>query len=120
MNLADIRSKVREIVDMGSTDLSDTLLNMYIQDGYDRMIALERRWPFFEKTYTLSTVADQRSYALSSIGEGDVREITSVVDTTAGGVRLTLVAHEDAEALWLGSSDLSSRPLHFSVWQQEL
>lgn len=120
MNLADIRSKVREIVDMDSTDLSDTLLNMYIQDGYDRMIALERRWPFLEKTYTLNTVADQRSYALSSIGSGDVREITSIVDTTAGGVRLTLVAHEDAEALWLGSSDLSSRPLHFSVWQQEL
>jgi hypothetical protein len=57
MNLAEIRSKVREIVDMDTDDVSDALLNMYIKDGYDRMISLERRWPFLEKSYTMSTVS---------------------------------------------------------------
>lgn len=117
MNLSDIRSKVRAITDMDTTDLPDALLDMYAKDGFERMIALERRWPFYQKSYSLSTVADQREYAVSSIGTGDVLEITSVVDTTNGGQRLTLIAHEDAEAVWNGSSDLTGRPLHFSFWE---
>ena len=117
MNLSDIRSKVRSITDMDTTDLPDALLDMYAKDGFDRMIALERRWPFFQKSYSLSTVANQREYAISSIGTGDVLEITSVVDTTNGGQRLTLIAHEDAEAVWNGSSDLTGRPMHFSFWE---
>lgn len=120
MNLSDIRSKVRSITDMDTTDLPNDVLDMYIKDGYQRMIALERRWPFFQKSYSLSTVANQSDYAISSIGTGDLREITSVVDTTAGGLRLTLVAHEDAEAVWGSSSDTAGRPLHFSFWESKI
>lgn len=117
MNLSDIRSKVRSITDMDTTDLPNDVLDMYIKDGYQRMIALERRWPFFQKSYTMTTVADQGSYEITSIGSGDIREITSIVDTTAGGFRLTLIAHEDAEAVWNGTGDLIGRPLHFSLWE---
>lgn len=120
MNLSDIREKVRAITDLDTTDLPNTLLDMYAKDGFERMIALERRWPFYQKSYSLSTVANQREYAVSSIGTGDVQEITSVVDTTNGGQRLTLIAHEDAEAVWNGSSDLTGRPLHFSLWEGNL
>jgi hypothetical protein len=120
MNLAEIRSKVREIVDMDTDDVSDALLNMYIKDGYDRMISLERRWPFLEKSYTLSTVNGQKGYTISAIGSGDVREITSVVEGSIGGIRLTLVDHADAEAFWLGTQDTVGRPMHFSVWEQKL
>lgn len=117
MNLADIRSKVRTITDMDTTDLPNDVLDMYVKDGYQRMIALERRWPFFQKSYSLSTVADQASYSISAIGSGDIREITSIVDTTANGSRLTLVAHEDAEAVWNGTADQTGRPLHYSFWE---
>lgn len=120
MNLGDIRSKVRSITDMDTTDVPNDVLDMYVKDGYQRMIALERRWPFFQKSYSLSTVADQQGYTISAIGSGDIREITSIVDTTAGGNRLTLVAHEDAEAVWNGTSDLSGRPLHFSLWESKV
>jgi hypothetical protein len=117
MNLSDIRSKVRSITDMDTTDLPNDVLDMYIKDGYQRMIALERRWPFFQKSYTLTTVAEQGSYDISAIGSGDIREIISVVDRTAGGLRLTLVSHDDAEALWNNTTDTNGRPLHFSLWE---
>jgi hypothetical protein len=120
LNLSEIRSKVREIVDMDTTDVSDALLKMYIKDGYDRMISLERRWPFLEKSYTMSTVADTKAYQISGIGSGDVREITSVVEGSIGGIRLTLIDHADAEAFWIGTHDTSGRPMHFSVWEQKL
>jgi len=120
MNLADIRNKVRAIVDMDTVDLSDDLLEMYIRDGFDRMMSIERRWPTFQKSATLSTVVDEREYALSTIGDGDFSDIISIVDVTSGGIRLTLVSHDDAEATWVGGSDQSGRPLHFSVWEQKI
>lgn len=120
MNLSEIRAKVREVVDMDTTDLSDALLNMYVVDGFERIIALDRRWPFLEKSWTLTTVTGQASYPLSGIGAGDVREITSIVDNSSGGARLTLIDHADGEALWLGANDVVGVPRHFSIWQQEL
>lgn len=120
MNLNEIRTKVREVVDMDSTDISDALLSMYITDGYDRIITLERRWPFFEKSWTLTTVDGQAAYPIAGIGDGDVREITSVLDSSAGGIRLTLIDHADGEALWLGANDQAGTPRHFSIWQQSI
>lgn len=117
MNKLQIRAKIREIVDLDQQDLSDTLLDMYIKDGYERIIALERRWPFFQKTYTLNTVNNQRDYLISLIGDGDIREITSIVDTSAVGNRIELISYDDAEGIWIGSYDQAQRPLYFSLWQ---
>ena len=102
MNLTEIRSKIREIVDLDAQDVSDTLLNMYIKDGFERIIALERRWPFYQKTFDLSTVEDQRAYAINTVGDGNLREITSVVDTSTTGNRLEYISYDDAESVWVG------------------
>ena len=48
MNLNQIRFFVRTQLDLDETDLPDVLLDAYVQDGYDHIINLERRWPFFE------------------------------------------------------------------------
>lgn len=120
MNLSEIRSKVREIVDLDQDDLSDTLLNMYIKDGFERVISLERRWPFYQKKYTLTTVPGQRDYDVALIGDGDLREVISLVDTSAVGNRLEFIAYDDAEAVWVGSYDQASRPLYFSLWEDKI
>ena len=110
MNLTQIRSKIREIVDLDAQDVSDTLLDMYVKDGFERIIALERRWPFYQKTFNLSTVQDQRAYAINTVGDGNLREITSVVDTSATGNRLEYISYDDAE----------SRPSYFTFWQEQI
>ena len=120
MNLTQIRSKIREIVDLDIQDVSDTLLNMYIKDGFERIIALERRWPFYQKTFNLNTVEDQRAYAINIVGDGNLREITSVVDTSTTGNRLEYISYDDAESVWVGSYDQSSRPLYFTFWQEQI
>ena len=120
MNLTQIRSKIREIVDLDTQDLSDTLLNMYIKDGFDRIIALERRWPFYQKTFTLNTVADQRSYSMATIGDGNLREVISLVDTSAVGNRLEFISYDDAESIWVGSYDQTSRPLYYTFWEDQI
>ena len=54
MNLEGIRLAVRTQLDLDETDLPDLLLDLYVQEGYDRMIDMEARWPFFEWPGTIS------------------------------------------------------------------
>ena len=107
---------VRDIIDIDEADLPTSLVRTYLRDGYDRIINLERTWPFFEVSTQFTTVPAQRDYLLSSIGNGDIREITSMVDTSIAGNRLRLISLEDAERVWSGSLDVSSRPLYFVSW----
>jgi hypothetical protein len=118
---------VRDITDLDEADLPSSLVVSYLKDGFQRIINLERRWPFLETTYTLSTVAGQRDYAVSSIGaetftEGTVppktafREVTSVLDNSTSGNRLSLIAIDEAEAVWHGSFDTPTRPLFYAEW----
>ena len=107
---------VRNIIDLEETDLPSSLVRTYLRDGYDRVINLERRWPFFQTTYTFSTVANTRDYAITSIGSGDLREASSLVDTSVAGNRLKLISPDEAEAVRVGGLDTASRPLFFTFW----
>ena len=107
---------VRDITDLDEADLPSSLIVSYLKDGFQRIINLERRWPFLETTYTLSTVANQRDYATSTIGSGDLREVTSILDNSTSGNRLSLISIDEAEAVWHGSFDTPTRPLFYAEW----
>lgn len=118
MTLAEVRTMVRDISDLDTTDLPNSLLDTFVKEAFQRIIALERRWPFYQQTYTMNTVANQRAYTISTIG--DIREIVSVVDSSTSGNRLTLIPYEDAEEVWLGNTDVAQRPLFFTFWDGEM
>jgi hypothetical protein len=113
---AELTAFVREIIDVDDVDLPSSLIRSYMKDGFNRIINLERRWPFYETTYTLNTVAGQRDYPLSSIGNGDMREITSILDDSTVGNRLSIITVDEAENVWHGSFDTPTRPLFFAEW----
>jgi hypothetical protein len=71
-----------------------------------------------QETYIFNTVANQREYTISTIG--DIREIISVVDTSTQGARLSLIDYNDAEQIWLGNLDTPSRPYFYSFWDKKL
>lgn len=114
--VADLTAFVRDIVDLDEADLPSALIRSYMKDGYQRIIALERRWPFFETSTTLNTVSNQRDYAVSAIGGGNLREVTSVLDNSSAGNRLSYISVDEAESVWHGSFDTPSRPLFYSEW----
>jgi hypothetical protein len=58
MNLDQIRVFVRTQLDLDETDLPDILLDVFIRDGYDHIVNLERRWPFFEVIWLLTADVD--------------------------------------------------------------
>lgn len=116
MNRVDIRTKARTITELDVADVADSTIDLYAKDGYDRIIALERRWPFFESSTTLSTVAGQRDYPISAIGSGDLREVVSLL-VGSTGTRLKLISYDQGEEAFLaGMADQSGEPRYWSVW----
>ena len=118
ITLTTLRSQVRDMADLDETDLSNTIIDQFAREGFQRIYALERRWPILQETYTFNTVANQREYTISTIG--DIREIISVVDTSTQGARLTLIDYNDAEGIWLGNLDVASRPYFYSFWDKKI
>ena len=119
MNKAEIRAAARTITELDEADVSNATVDLYIKDGYDRVISLERRWPFFETSTTLNTVAGQREYALSTVGSGNWREVTSVVNDRPGG-RLQLVSYDQGEEVFLTGWDYTAEPRWWSIWEDKI
>ncbi len=118
ITLTTLRSQVRDMADLDETDLSNSVIDQFAREGFQRIYALERRWPILQESYSFSTVAEQREYSISTIG--DIREIISVVDTSTQGARLTLIDYNAAEDIWLGNLDVSSRPYFYSFWNKKI
>ena len=118
MSLADVRTMVRNISDLDSVDLPNTIIDNAVKEAFQRIIALERRWPKYQETYTFNTVASQRPYTISTIG--DIREVISLVDTSSAGSRLTMIPYDNAEDIWLGNTDVPSRPYFYAIWDAQL
>ena len=118
ITLTTLRSQVRDMADLDETDLSNTLIDQFAREGFQRIYALERRWPILQETYTFNTVANQREYTISTIG--DIREIISIVDTSTQGARLTLIDYNQAEQTWLGNLDVAARPYFYSFWDKKI
>jgi hypothetical protein len=118
MSLTDVRLMVRNISDLDTTDLPNSVLDDFVKEAFQRIIVLERRWPKYQETYTFNTVVNQRAYTIATIG--DIREVISLVDTITSGSRLTMIPYDNAEEIWLGNTDVASRPYFYALWDSAL
>lgn len=118
ITLNQLRNQVRAMVDLDEADLPNSVVDQFAREAFQRIYTLERRWPFLQKSFTLTTVAGTRAYTIENIG--DIREIISVVDTSLSGERMTLISYDDAEEIWLGNTDTASRPYFFSIWEDKI
>lgn len=120
MTPADIRSAVRSVMDLDATDLPDAIINLYMRDGYQHIINLERRWRFLEHSFSFNSVVGQRSYNIDLITAQPLREIISIVVNDSTGNRLELVSFDEAESRYTGALDTPNRPLFYAVWQDQI
>lgn len=120
MTATALRQTVRDITDLDAEDLPDSLLNLYLRDGYYRILDLEKRWPWLEKSFTFNTVAEQRAYTISAFTADPMAQIVSIVDNTNVGLRLDMVGYDMAETTYVGSYDTSGDPLFYAVWEGKI
>ena len=118
LTLSDIRSRAREVAEVSSADVSDALMDLFIRDGYNRIIDLERRWPFLEVSFEMTVTAGQRKYDVDDFSVHNIREIASIVDPS--NHRLTMISLDEAEQDYLGVQDAAGRPMFVAYWGGEM
>lgn len=116
MTAAELRTTVRNITDLDADDLPDSLLDLYIRDGYYRILDTEKRWPFLEYSFTFRTRDNVRSYTLADITDEPMSQISSIVDNRDTGYRLQMVAYDEAEQIYIGAYDTKNDPMYYAVW----
>jgi len=114
MTLNDIVTKVREVTELDSTDVPTTVISMYIRDGYNQIINLERRWTFLECKFNMTTTPNVGEYEINDFTTDDVREVISIVDDE--GTRLEFISYDEAEDLFLDVTTPIKRPIMYSMW----
>jgi hypothetical protein len=133
LTLSQMRTFVEELSDLDigfseNDDISTDLVNGFIKEGFQKIVALSQRYPYYQATYGVSTVSGTRGYAsfgrilpsIVTVSITDIQQIISVVNNTSGGNALVYIDQARAESIWVGTSDQPSIPAYFSVWANRL
>jgi hypothetical protein len=101
---------------MDDEELPDSLLNVYLQDGFERTIVRDNRWPRYEKTWPVSKVVDDVTAMLP-----DDLLIPSIMSVTQGIQKLMYLTQENVESMFsLAAPPTTGTPVYYSIWGREL
>jgi hypothetical protein len=118
VDVASIRTFVRNHLEVDDEELPDALLNIYLQDGFERTIALDNRWPRNETTWQVSKVLGTTIINLPP----DVL-IPSIMSVTSHNAyrRLSYLSQENLESLFTENQAIAEGdPVYWSTWGREL
>ena len=136
LQLSDMRSYVRDIVDITTSDIADTTMNTFLREGYNAVVYSEKRWPFYESAVTFDTVASTKDYSLATVGSNattgvilthdgvsfsgasapkspGLREIASLKTTNHV---LQFIGYDDGDVIYPLDSNTTGNPWYWSVW----
>ena len=110
--IAELRAKVRSQTEQTSSELADATIDSYLQEAFNRTIAAENKWPFYEKAWELTLTAGETAIAAPS----DLNR-TSILSFVQVGENppvqsLRLVDYGTAEALYGWSAPASFTPFY--------
>ena len=134
LTLSQMRDFVGELSDLDigfdeNDDISTDLVNGFIKEGFQKVVALSQRYPYYQASYVIFTAADQRSYTsfsrqnptpITNVGINTIQQIISVVNNTDQGNALVYIDQARAESIWVGTQDIAEIPAYFSIWGNQL
>ena len=123
-------------------DINQDLVLQFIKEGYQRIVALDSRLPWFQSSYQIQTSEDIRDYPtnyvmsqtwspyitvpVANLTTADIREIINVVsvqgESETGGYGLELIYLDNfkAQQIWNGTTDQSNIPAYWTLWNNSL
>lgn len=132
LTLSQLRSFCGQLADLEigfdeDADISTDLVNGFIKEGFQKIVALTVRWPYYQTNYAFSTTVDTRGYSTfvqqspPAIGSStksitDILQVIAVVNNTNAGNALIYIDQARAESIWVGTNDTSGIPAYYSVW----
>jgi hypothetical protein len=118
VDVSTIRAYIRTHLEVDDEELPDSLLNVYLQDAFERTVALDNRWPRNETLWDVSKVLGEYNTALPV--DVLIPSILSVM-ANSGRRRLSYITQENAETLFSDNSVIAEGdPTYWSTWGREL
>jgi len=118
VNLQQLRDYVRTQLDVDEEELPNPLLDAYFSEGFERTIALEVRWPFYETRWDVAYLPADGTVFMPA--DCDPAGIMSLMDM-ATGVRLIQISNEAGEDNFVGGQSAgSSTPASYSLYGREI
>lgn len=114
--LTELRNYVRNQTQTTSGELSNSTIDDFIQEAFDRTIAMENQWPFFEETWSLTQTAGAVTMTFPT--DAHIPGIVSLfcVENTDNPYRVELISHSTARELYDTGTPNSLVYRRFSVW----
>lgn len=121
MTATTMRGFVRENLDVDDSDLSDTLLNVWLRDAVIRIISFFDESPIWlQAEYTFNTVAGQQSYDLdTTVGLTSPAPLQAVDEVRGPLYSLSPASHRQIRGSYRTDAP-SGRPQHFSQWGRSI
>lgn len=124
MNIEDMRSYIRSVVEIDSSDISDATLNRFLGEGYDQVVYSEKRWPWYETETTFTTVAGTKDYTLATVGASVQNTAAPPVNVGLKEIQalrtddeiLQLLGRDEADAMYPLNTTSSGTPCYWSYW----
>lgn len=110
--LAELYERVRAQTETSDTELSDARINQFLEEAFNRTIAGDNQWPFYEETWTLTQGIGDSTLTLPA--DCNQPGIVSLFDVT-NNHRLEMIDYGTAEDLFLGLATTGT-PAYFSLW----
>ncbi len=121
MDLADIRSFIREHMDSDEEELPNSLLDRFIANASSKVDSYSRTWDFRAVEYSFTTVVGQRTYDLDTTsGMTNPAPLADVVAIQGPTFELRPADHRAMRLRFPANSDSASTPEWFSTWGRTL
>ena len=114
-SLLDLYTIVRSQSQTQPDELPDAVINVHLQQAFERTIAAQNNWPFYEQTWDIVQPAGSLTASLP----GDVVESQIVAFVSPEGHRLNMVAPETALSLYDGVAS-ATYPREYSLWGDQI
>ena len=115
-----MRSYVRSVVDIDSSDISDDTMNRFLGEGYDVIVYSEKRGPFFEVEATFPTVASQKDYTLAVVGGSVTNGLRDIASLRTDDHVITYVGRDTGDVVYPLDVSGTGEPWWWSYWAEKV
>tara|TARA_R100000742_G_C4253632_1_gene71712 strand:- start:204 stop:908 length:705 start_codon:yes stop_codon:yes gene_type:complete len=116
MQISEMRSYIRSVVDIDSSDISDDVMNRFLGEAYDVIVYSEKRWPFFEVSTTFSTAGGTKDYTLATVGASVTNGIREIASLRTDDHVIQYLGRDTGDIVYPLDSTNSGDPWYWSYW----
>ena len=116
MDISTMRSYVRSVVDIDTSDISDDVMNRFLGEAYDVIVYSEKRWPFFEVATTFDTVQDQKDYTVAVVGAAVTNGLREIAALRTDNHVLEYIGRDDGDVIYPLDSNTTGNAWYWSFW----